>query len=554
MASVVDPAYVALATEYYSEGMVSAYCTVAGCVFFLWEAVLNLGREVDLFWQRPTSGASVLYFANKYIFLLYSILNLVTFDTSLTNNLYVISSYMVWGTFSSLRALALTRSLILAVGILLLALVPVGINAVRYGFDFNAANDPILGCVFGNTLPSNLPPISSLITVDFTLIGVTWWKIYAQARWSKVILARPTLSTVLLRDGTIYFIILLIMNALHMTFTLTTLSQEGTNIVSNLGIFTDPVTAVLVSRFLLNLQEVNQRSAHICTDSRLHDELEGTDPHAPGSTLNFVRVVGSLSSSLEPDDVIGFGSASYDDTDTDVSRGLKEDWKWKEQGLATLADIQSPTESALRPRLCASGKACWWCTSIRDHNGEPAVKITSTSTPDSAAHTPSEDTLVASLLPTLLSLGLPDSLPRPPKWPAPLLQPGETAKYIHPLRARGWATDVRLLVGKTDSAGRPASAPALTKRFRFADRTQLRAFVDALGRLEAEENHHVERDGAGPRGDQDHFDVTVCTHYARRPPAFRGEPAKDRMTAGLTMRDARFAILLEAIEARILAG
>lgn len=44
--------------------------------FLIYDYVITIGQEVELFWTMQLTGASVLFFANRYITLLFNILGL----------------------------------------------------------------------------------------------------------------------------------------------------------------------------------------------------------------------------------------------------------------------------------------------------------------------------------------------------------------------------------------------------------------------------------------------------------------------------------------------
>ena len=48
-------------------------------VFFIHECVITFGSEVEFYWRRKLTGASLLYLSSKYISLAYSILCLVRY-------------------------------------------------------------------------------------------------------------------------------------------------------------------------------------------------------------------------------------------------------------------------------------------------------------------------------------------------------------------------------------------------------------------------------------------------------------------------------------------
>ncbi|KAI0647410.1 hypothetical protein C8Q79DRAFT_625838 [Trametes meyenii] len=103
-----------------------------------------------------------------------------------------------------------------------------------------------------------------LILSYFLVLGVTWVKTYGSVRLARENHLDISLSlmTVLLRDGSIYFTIWTILNALHIL---------GVYVepIEYLTIFTDAITSILVAHFILNLRE-----AASGTQSALQDELQ----------------------------------------------------------------------------------------------------------------------------------------------------------------------------------------------------------------------------------------------------------------------------------------
>ncbi|KAI1791857.1 hypothetical protein LXA43DRAFT_381020 [Ganoderma leucocontextum] len=112
----------------------------------------------------------------------------------------------------------------------------------------------------------------------------------------------------MLRDGILYFLVLLSLNVLHLAFTL---SATFGHLISNIAIFEDQITAVLVSRFLLDLQTANQRSLKLSTNDPLH---LSTGTFDGGGSVAFARVVGSLGEGF-----VGPGSLGSDSQDDDFS-------------------------------------------------------------------------------------------------------------------------------------------------------------------------------------------------------------------------------------------
>ncbi|KAI0364546.1 hypothetical protein BV20DRAFT_955979, partial [Pilatotrama ljubarskyi] len=254
----------------------------------LYEYVITFEREATHFWGRKATGATALFFCNRYIPLVVNLVSLVGL-APLSGR---VSTDITHSAFAALRVFALSeRRWPVAMVVLLLSLIPVAINLYLYS-TFTSLNDPI----FGLTITSR----TSLMAADSIVILVTISATHAARRPEQGFYRRPSFAKTLLRDGHVDYSIwslrtLLILNALHLTFTMLPLSDDSLSAVSFVTLFTEPITAVLISRFLLNLQAVNRSTAEL--ESTLHI-----------GTLDFGRVVGSLGSSLSP-------SASKDDLD-----------------------------------------------------------------------------------------------------------------------------------------------------------------------------------------------------------------------------------------------
>ncbi|TBU42123.1 hypothetical protein BD309DRAFT_866963 [Dichomitus squalens] len=102
---------------------------------------------------------------------------------------------------------------------------------------------------------------------------------------------KRSLASTLLRDGTIYFVTLLILNVLHVIFTVTSVAEDSFGAASVLVQFLEPLTAVLTWRLLINLQEVKQGfggSSHSVT--QVSDVL--FQPRTEGNVETFIGSLG----------------------------------------------------------------------------------------------------------------------------------------------------------------------------------------------------------------------------------------------------------------------
>ncbi|TBU43831.1 hypothetical protein BD309DRAFT_959751 [Dichomitus squalens] len=78
--------------------------------------------------------------------------------------------------------------------------------------------------------------------------------------------------------------------------------------------FAEPISSVLISRFLLDLQETSERTLYLDTRSR---QGYSTTSDAGSGTLSFARVIGSIGGS------IGYGESAKEGESTvnEASRG-----------------------------------------------------------------------------------------------------------------------------------------------------------------------------------------------------------------------------------------
>ncbi|RPD57220.1 hypothetical protein L227DRAFT_578128 [Lentinus tigrinus ALCF2SS1-6] len=302
-----DPDYITVIASEYYDILVNNYCVTAASVVFIYEYIITFGTEVELFWTQPKTGATMLFLLNRGIVMFFTwydmITNFLTQPSSIqscadvvkTTLVFEVLQYIPWAAFSSLRAFAIARSWPLSILVFALSIVPVAINLADFAFDFGGVLIPPFGCVSTDTVSVELAlrfTIASracLIAADALLILLTWRKLY---RGDANTREKGGFVHVLLRDGTIYFLVLVVQNILHLTLTLLSISTVLQNQnVSVVALFTEPLTAILVSRFLIDLQVANRRSLN--KTSGLHSE-GGVE------SLVFERVIGSLGSSIDP--------------------------------------------------------------------------------------------------------------------------------------------------------------------------------------------------------------------------------------------------------------
>ncbi|KAI1791856.1 hypothetical protein LXA43DRAFT_1094197 [Ganoderma leucocontextum] len=159
----------------------SYHCIIGATCFLIYDYVITFHREVNLFWTHKYTGASVLFFANRYVTLVWNIMGLAQlgnisdqrclFLLLLSRALLMIGScpvyfkvfsaisytqYIIWAAFSGLRAYALSRSRMLAIFLFLLAAVPAGINYAQFRFGLTGFSDPDFGCISTTNLTAKI--------------------------------------------------------------------------------------------------------------------------------------------------------------------------------------------------------------------------------------------------------------------------------------------------------------------------------------------------------------------------------------------------------------
>ncbi|TFK84132.1 hypothetical protein K466DRAFT_665346 [Polyporus arcularius HHB13444] len=313
------------ARDFFTILYTSNYCYVAASVLFFYDTFITIDREVACFWPAKRTGAPLLFFANKWISVMFYVMVLVSGAPFPSDQRSVYSLAELQSpeqsAFSALRAYVLSKSKLLGLLVFALSLAPVGANLVRwsaflrsfgpvpnvyglrqvhYGYRLSGENIPPLGCF---TLDSTtvaldlrlsrfiLNPCSGtdsvqgvvviisripLMAADILLIYITWTKLSSWGASRDIRQKRFSLSDILFRGGIIYFITLFMLNVLHLVFTVTLAGTTGAG-QSDVTIFTAPITAILISRFLLELQEANRTVVRLDPDDPLHSARDPFD-------------------------------------------------------------------------------------------------------------------------------------------------------------------------------------------------------------------------------------------------------------------------------------
>ncbi|KAI0794461.1 hypothetical protein C8Q74DRAFT_1445830 [Fomes fomentarius] len=288
----------------------------AASAFLIYDIIVTLDSEVNNFWAGRLTGAKALFFANRYIALLSIVAMIATNGllsdkgcTSLERMVTVTQSLMFvpWAAFSAARAYVLGNNKPLSIFLFLCFLMPLGVNLAPLVLGITGEADPIFGCTLKLNITTDLSvkfvlmARLPLILADAILVFITWWSPHTRdVRRSLRHSDSWSFSTILLQNGTIYFIVMFILNVAHLVFSMEAIFGSGNE--SFITTFTSPLTSVLVSRFLLQLQQAHKRTVRVPSDHALHLGDE-SDPHT-----GMDGIIGSLGSVI----TIGIAEETFD--------------------------------------------------------------------------------------------------------------------------------------------------------------------------------------------------------------------------------------------------
>ncbi|KAM5530760.1 hypothetical protein V8D89_015567 [Ganoderma adspersum] len=264
---------------YLTSSAIGNYCNTSALALLVYDYILLLDKEIELFWKRKVTGASLLFLFNRYLPIIAYIIRPAkmipmscspcsTSIISITSQTLTFSQYLPWAAFSALRAFALCKrpyNWPIAALVFTLSCVSIVTNFVR--FYWIAPAKPMFedsDCILYEVqVPSNIEAYlgarACLIAADTIVLCVTWRATSYKFPWPMgssiygIANKRDTFSNILLRDGKI----LVIMNVLYLTLTMIPSQINKSSHVSFVVQLYEPVTAVLTSRFLLDLHEVN---------------------------------------------------------------------------------------------------------------------------------------------------------------------------------------------------------------------------------------------------------------------------------------------------------
>jgi len=299
---------------------------IAAKALFVWDYVITLDREVRYVWGRKPTIATVLFMVNRYVNLsacIFQLFSQATFQHPRSCNVVVrfveaqiIISALVFALFFSMRIYATWgRDWRPALPILLLALVPPAANLYIYCKSIPVlAPPPSSGCATASPIPADVYQTLVLLNracttaYDFLVVVFTFIKTLGSKKAARRLKDQTPLTILLLRDGTLHFMLMLILNVGQIIWA--SLSQSN----NALSYFMTPVTSILVSRFLLSLRRLNDVEEREATSVFLNTSIfEARQFHS--------EIIGNLGESLYWGSSVS-STAAHSDAKRTISRDL----------------------------------------------------------------------------------------------------------------------------------------------------------------------------------------------------------------------------------------
>ncbi|KAJ3553519.1 hypothetical protein NM688_g3566 [Phlebia brevispora] len=336
------------------------YATTAALALASYEFIALYKHEYEFLWRRKWTSATWLFLINRYVMLGSSIQKVAPYGPRVPE--YTTAKFLLRSglslschyrcryvrslssdeitrihttvqVFSSMRVFALLqRAYSVALVVLLLGLVPLVTNSYHAShITYYFVNDPVLGasCYTDDSINPNV----DFATINFSLslltrlcsiasnavvLVVTWIKTYSHIREASNLGVRVGISATLLRDGSIYFIALLLLSLAVLLGE----NVEALRFLDYMSTIIDVMQPILISRFIVNLRKVNSPPADQSMATMRFSRFTMPNFHVP--TMD--NVVGNLGEPLEH----GSGEAS-----------AEQDGEWESEEDSSTAETKS---------------------------------------------------------------------------------------------------------------------------------------------------------------------------------------------------------------------
>ncbi|KAJ3546093.1 hypothetical protein NM688_g5552 [Phlebia brevispora] len=352
--SVPTPDSVIIAT--YQANLISNFAVSAVLTVVCYEFLITIQYEYDFVWHRKWSAGTWLFLANRYLILAFMIITaspvspqvrafqrrpIEFYSCKLWLQVCYNSSLNTFiGVFIELPLFIMTvyalldRAYVIAAFVFLLGLVPFAINLYQDSHTTHYyVDDPVLGssCYvnyemsasaefyckkLGNcnhvilTFPTaTLAGVLSGMLADAIAVVATWLKTYRHVRKASSLGANVHFGAMFLQYGSMYFVVMCATNLasllvllvvgtggidVNTPLILRSLSKPSWQSSNPLNIFLTPLPSIVISRFLINLRQVDPSDAGdtVTAGSTVHF----TEPTSHGQT--FSSWIGNLGEPL----------------------------------------------------------------------------------------------------------------------------------------------------------------------------------------------------------------------------------------------------------------
>ncbi|KAI0760553.1 hypothetical protein C8Q74DRAFT_1207827, partial [Fomes fomentarius] len=235
----------------------------------LYEHAITLGTEVQQIWRRHLSGATVLFIMTRYLILLDQILVMISLSSirslevghcrtltwlhAVTTSILIV----VMSAVAAVRVYALwNRDLRLFALVMATGVLPALANLYfRSASTVYIIPTKLFSCQAAPTAMSagaytSLSIATRIVSIfsDGLVVVLTWVKTYRVFVLTRKIKLRTNYSTLILRDGTLYFLAVCVLNLIAIVYVM----NIGANLLNDMIV---NLSALLMARFLLNLRD-----------------------------------------------------------------------------------------------------------------------------------------------------------------------------------------------------------------------------------------------------------------------------------------------------------
>ncbi|KAI0653342.1 hypothetical protein C8Q70DRAFT_927948 [Cubamyces menziesii] len=313
-----DASYAQEIVAAYPRLLTENYCIIASSALLWFDFALTLPTEYRRIWKRRFTGATIVYLFTRYIAVIeriFFVLEVLVWNSSdkansaarcggitHTDDTLLFLNYLAFSAFTCLRVYGVWgrdwKPLLVVLPLTLVKPLCSIYEATRY---IPVQAGPPFGCVYIYTLSDSLlskyvhfsaTTKATTIAADGILIVLTWIKTFGIKRDSMQAGVRAPLATLLLRDGTAYFLVLLVIQ-------LVTIISNKVSPSCSLTIwlvwpyFDQVLTVIFLSRFMLDLRGLYFADRARCdAESSLH----WSDVQFHGFTA--ANVVGNMGATL----------------------------------------------------------------------------------------------------------------------------------------------------------------------------------------------------------------------------------------------------------------